>query len=135
MSDMTIVTPFLGINGQSLMLTSLPSVLFDRGNQNVVEGSVIWLYCEVNSTDSALRVVWHKNGIPLVQDVPHIRMRSYRSANTSTFLLVVDNFQAFDAGTYTCEVDGEGGAMAGEHITMESSPIVKGSLLYYSIKH
>ena len=92
-------------------MTSLPAVLFNGVNQSIVEGSVIWLYCEVNSVSPSLTVTWNKDNIPLEQDVPHIRMRSSNTTSSSTFLLVVDNFQSSDDGTYQCIA--EDGAMRG----------------------
>ena len=67
-----------------------------------MEGSVIWLYCELNSVSPSLRVTWNKDNVPQAQDVPHIRMRSSNNTSSSTFLLVVDNFQSSDDGTYQC---------------------------------
>ena len=92
-------------------MTSLPVPLFSGGSQRIVEGSVVWLYCEVNSTESTLTVAWNKDGVPLIQDVPHIRMRNSTSDTSITFLLVVDNFQASDNGTYQCTAQ-DGGATA-----------------------
>ena len=96
----------LYINGHACTfiatVTSLPAVLFSGGSQRIVEGSVIWLYCEVNSRASTFTVTWNKDNVPLVQDVPHIRIRNSTSDTSTTFLLVVDNFQASDNGTYQC---------------------------------
>ena len=57
-------------------MTSLPDALFNGGSQTVVEGSVFWLYCQVNSRTPTVTATWTKDSVPLVQDVPHIRMRS-----------------------------------------------------------
>ena len=92
-------------------MTSLPAVLFNGMNQSIAEGSVIWLYCEVNSVSSSLTAIWSKDNVPLEQDAPHIRMRSSNTTSSSTFLLVVDNFQSSDDGTYQCIA--EDGAMRG----------------------
>ena len=81
-------------------MTSLPAVLFSGGSQRIVEGSVVWVYCEVNS--KALTVTWNKDSVPLVHDPPHIRIRNSTSDTSITFLLVVDNFQASDNGKYQC---------------------------------
>ena len=86
-------------------MTSLPAMLFNGGNQSIVEGSVIWLYCEVDSVSPSLRVTWNKDNVPLTQDVPHIRMRSSSTTSSTTFLLVVDNFQSSDDGTYQCTAE------------------------------
>ena len=81
-------------------MTSHPAVLFNGTSQRIMEGSVVLLYCEVNYNAST--VTWNKDNIPLVQDVPHIRMRNSTSDTSITFLLVVDNFWASDNGTYQC---------------------------------
>ena len=97
-------------------MTSLPAVLFNGGSQSIVEGSVIWLYCEVDSISPSLRVTWNKDNIPLTQDIPHIRTRSSSTTSSSSFLLVVDNFQSSDGGTYQCTA--EDGAMTGNGSTL-----------------
>ena len=55
-----------------LQVTSLPSVLFESngGLHNVVEGSVIQLYCSVESTTASFS--WTKDGNLVVIDVPHL---------------------------------------------------------------
>ena len=67
-----------------------------------MEGSVIWLYCEVNSSSSALSVTWNKDGGQLVQDVPHIILRTSNTSSSTTLLLVVDDVVSYDAGLYQC---------------------------------
>ncbi len=98
-------------------MTSLPAVLFSGGHESILEGSVIWLYCEVNCVDPTLTVKWKKDHVPLIQDIRHIRMRAVSS---STFLLIVDNFQASDSGTYRCEahVGGDDNFMVGSPLTL-----------------
>ena len=83
-------------------MTSLPDTLFSGSSTSVVEGSVLWLYCEVNSTSSSLCVTWFKDGGSLVQDVPHIRLRTSTSSSSTTLLLVLDNAVYSDAGVYQC---------------------------------
>ena len=91
----------VAVHGQ-LAVTSLPAVLFAGGSQTVVEGSVVWLYCVVNSTDPTLTVTWNKDGVPVVLDVPHLRTRRTSTTSSTTLLLVVENFQPSDSGTYQC---------------------------------
>ena len=67
-----------------------------------MEGSVIWLYTEVNSTSSALSVTWNKDGGQLVQDVPHIILKTSTTSSSTTLLLVLDNVVSSDAGQYHC---------------------------------
>ena len=118
-------------------MTSLPAALFTGGSRTVVEGSVIWLYCEVSSTAPTLTVTWNKNSVPLVQDVPRIIMRSSTSGSSTTFLLAVDNFQVSDSGTYQCTVqDGTSTGMGdmltltGERISDHELPVASEDNLY-----
>ena len=83
-------------------MSSLPDAIFSGPSTSVVEGSVLWLYCEVNSTSSSLSVSWSKDGVSLVQDVPHIRLRISTSSSSTTLLLVLDNVVSSDAGVYQC---------------------------------
>ena len=70
-----------------LQVTSLPSVLFhsNGGLHNVVEGSVIQLYCSVESTTASF--TWTKDGNPVVIDVPHLRERTSNDSTTVTSVL------------------------------------------------
>lgn len=88
----------------SLTLTSLPSVLFSGGSWNILEGSVVWLYCLADPISPNLTITWTKDSEPLVQDVPHIRLKNTGSniSMYSTFILVLDKFQASDSGEYQC---------------------------------
>ena len=63
---------------------------------------MLWLYCDVNSISSSLLVAWSKDGGSLVQDVPHIRLRTSTSSSSTTLLLVLDNMVSSDAGVYQC---------------------------------
>ena len=83
-------------------MTYLPDTLFSGSSTSVVEGSVLWLYCEANSTSSSLSVSWSKDGGSLVQDVPHIRLRTSTSSSSTTLLLVLDNVVSSDTGVYQC---------------------------------
>ena len=101
-------------------MTSLPAVLFDGGSRTIVEGSVVWLYCQVNIKEPD-NVTWSKDGVPLVQDVPHIRMkRSTIDDNLFTFFLVVDNVTSSDDGTYQCT------AQEGQTVVQGSNLILTG---------
>ena len=83
-------------------MTSIPDTIFSGSSTSVVEESVLWLYCEVNSTSNSLSVSWSKDGGSLVQDVPHIRLRTATSSSSTTLLLVLDNVVSSDAGVYQC---------------------------------
>lgn len=82
-------------------MTSLPDVFFSEGTRNhtILVDSVIWLYCLANPKSPTLTVTWTKDNEPLIQDVPHIRLRS---SDNSTYILIVEDFQVFDSGAYQC---------------------------------
>ena len=90
-----------------LVVTSLPTVLFQPNGttHNVVEGSVIQLYCSVESTTASFS--WTKNESLVELDIVHIRERTCNDTTTSTSVLTIDGFQFSDTGTYKCHaVDG-----------------------------
>ena len=89
--------------GAHLTVTPLPDVLFQNnsGVHNIVEQSVIWLYCTANSANAI--ITWTKDGETLVNDPAHIRIRSSSSGMSTTSSLVVDNFQTLDNGSYVCQ--------------------------------
>ena len=100
------------VNAQ-LTVTTLPDVLFQNNNgvQSIVEESVIWLYCTANSATATPTITWTKDGMTLVNDPPHIRIRSSNVTEMSiTSSLVIDNFGlADDDGSYVCQAsDGTG---------------------------
>ena len=92
----------LAVNGQ-LTVTSLSDILFQNnsGVHNIVEQSVIWLYCTADSVNGT--ITWTKDGVTLVNDPAHIRIRNYSSGMSTTSSLVVDNFQTPDNGNYVCQ--------------------------------
>ena len=99
---------YKGVQAQSLVVTSLPAVLFQTngGVHNITAGSVIQLYCSVQSTTASFS--WTKDGRPVVIDVPHLRERTCNDSSTATSVLTVDNFQSSDGGTYRCmAIDGD----------------------------
>ena len=98
---------FSAVNGQ-LTVAPLPNVLFQEnsGSHSIVEGSVIWLYCTANSETATPTITWIKNGVTLVNDPPHIRIRSSSNVTdmSTSSSLVVDNFGlADDDGSYMCQ--------------------------------
>ena len=102
---------YKGVQAQSLVVTSLPAVLFQTngGVHNITAGSVIQLYCSVQSTTASFS--WIKDGRPVVIDVPHLRERTCNDSTTATSVLTVDNFQSSDSGTYQCmAIDGDSAA-------------------------
>ena len=87
-----------------LSVSTLPTSLYTQSSR-VVEGSVIWLVCEVNSVSNTLSVTWNKDGGQLVQDVPHTIMRKPLISNTSSstiLMLTIDTVVTSDAGMYQC---------------------------------
>ena len=90
------------------MVTSLPAVLFQTngGVHNITAGSVIQLYCSVQSTTASFS--WTKDGRPVVIDIPHLRERTCNDSTTAMSVLTVDNFQSSDSGAYQCmAIDGD----------------------------
>ena len=85
-----------------ITVTSLPTVFFQSngGLHNVVEGSVIQLYCSVEFTTASF--FWTKDGYPVVVDIPHLIVRTCNDSTTTTSVLTVDNFQFTDNGIYQC---------------------------------
>ena len=109
----------------NLAVTSVPDILFNEMSQVYIqEGSVLWLYCLGVPKSSTVMVTWNKDGEPLVQDVPHIRLRSTGSdADTySTFLLVIEPVHITDGGVYQCS------AQEGENTTMGPPLTITGIL-------
>ena len=86
---------------QHCAITLPEAILFSTGN--VVSGSVIQLYCTADSVNATFQ--WTLNGDTLLNDPPHIRIRSSSDSSTSTSSLIVDNFQEPDNGTYLCTAD------------------------------
>ena len=118
---------FLPVVLSQLTITTLPEALFLAGGgvRNVVEGSVIQLFCSIQSTTATFS--WTKNGSAVVVDVPHLRERTTIDSTTTTSMLTVDNFQSTDNGEYQC--------MA--HIDLENSEAggtanLRGLIVQYS---
>ena len=112
------------MNGQ-LTVTTLPDVLFPNsgGVHSIVEGSVIWLYCTADSTTATPSITWTKDGETLVNDPPHIRIRSSNDTLLSTTSsLVVDNFQAADNGTYLCQASDGTTAVSSSTLSLTGRP-------------
>ena len=102
-------------------MTSLPSVLFQSngGIHSVVEGSVIQLYCSVESTTASFS--WTKDGSPVIIDVPHLRERTSNDNTITTSVLTVDNFQSTDSGTYQCSVSDGVRTGNGQNVTLNGT--------------
>ena len=96
----------LAVSAQ-LTVTPLPDILFQNnsGVHNIVEQSVIWLYCTANSFNATITRT--KDGVTFGNDPTHIRIRSSSSGMSTTSSLVVDNFQSSDNGSYVCQARDE----------------------------
>ena len=103
-----------------LSVTSLPDILFSGSDpaRTIVEESVIWFYCEVNSASSTLSVTWNKDGGTLVQDVPHIILRTSSTSSSTTLLLVLDDVVSSDNGQYQCTAQDRQDIRSGTTLTI-----------------
>lgn len=88
--------------GQLSSVTSLPDALFNvnSGMRDVVEGTVIQLYCVADST--AATFSWTKDGSSVVINVPHLRERTWIEGDTAASMLTIDGFYSTDNGAYEC---------------------------------
>ena len=122
----------LGVQAQSLVVTSRPSVLFltNGGVQNIVAGSVIQLYCSVQSSTATFS--WTKDGRPVVMDVPHLRERTCNDSTNATSVLTVDNFQSGDNGTYQCRAVDGSTAGHGDNIALRGKIIMHVAIMHLS---
>jgi len=111
---------FLAVNGQ-LTVTTLPDILFlnNSGVHNIAPQSVIWLYCTADSTTATPSITWTKDGVTLVNDPPHIRIRSSNDTLLSaTSSLVVDNFGIADDGSYVCQASDGTASMSSSTLSL-----------------
>lgn len=101
-----------------LSVTSLPVALFQAngGVHNVVEGTVIQLYCVADSVTATFS--WTKGGNPVMINVPHLRERTYSDVSTATSVLTIDGFYSSDNGAYQCTAMDGGSTMSGNTATL-----------------
>ena len=71
---------------------------------NVELGTVIRVRCTASSS-SALTVTWFKNGSSLINDPPHVRIRTNINDTAVVSTLTVDNFDSVDNGIYFCQAN------------------------------
>ena len=113
---------------QLTVLTRPEALVSSSGN--VVEGSVIQIYCTVEM-DTTVTFTWTLNGTALLNDPPHIRIRQenlpVRSASLltddSTSVLTVDNFRDTDNGVYQCTAT-NGAASSGSGTTVSLTGVL-----------
>ena len=121
-----------------LSVTSLPAALFqvNSGVHNIVQSSVIQLYCTANATTATFS--WRKDGSAVVIDVPHLLERTTNDGmSTATSVLTVDNFQSSDDGRYQCMAMDSGTTATGSSViltgTLKLSTFII-DILYRSLK-
>ena len=88
------------VMSQSPIVITLPEALLTSSG-NVVEGSVIQVYCTVENNNN-ISFTWTLNGMALLNDPPHIRIRTNTDDSDTTSVLTVDNFRDNDNGDYQC---------------------------------
>ena len=62
---------------------------------------MIQVYCTVENNKD-ISFTWTLNGTALLNDPPHIRIRSNVDGTDTTSVLTVDNFRDTDNGDYQC---------------------------------
>ena len=117
-----------------LSISSFPDFIFSASNRGILEGSVMWLFCEVNSVSSTLSVSWNKDGGCLIQDVPHIILRTSTTSSSTTLILVLDNIVSTDAGLYQCTAHDGLSTSNGSALTMTGikNIVIFNRVLYYN---
>ena len=83
---------------------TLPDILFvdNSGVHNVELETVIRARCTASSNSTPV-VTWFKDGVSLVNDPPHTRIRSSNTnGNETTSVITIDNFLSSDDGDYHC---------------------------------
>ena len=99
--DGYLVTIFLAaVQSQPLTVITRPEALITSSG-NAVEGSVILVYCTVENNDD-VSFTWTLNGTTLLNDPPHICIRTNTDGTDTTSVLTVDNFRDTDNGVYQC---------------------------------
>ena len=118
------------ITAQLTVLTRPEALVSSSGN--VVEGSVIQIYCTVED-DTTVTFTWTLNGSFLLNDPPHIRIREdnlpERSGSLltddSTSVLTVDNFRTSDDGVYQCTATSGATSGNGDTVTLTGTYVCK----------
>ena len=85
---------------------------------NIAETAVIQLYCE-GSAPSAPDIAWTRDGMELMNDPPHLHIRtSLKTPTTSSSVLTIDNFGIADDGVYVCVGSSETGLRRSGTLTL-----------------
>ena len=93
----------------TVTVTTRPEALINSSG-NVVEGSVIQIYCSVETDNEkclpisshGISFTWTLNESTLLNDPPHVRIRTNVDGTHITSVLTVDNFRDIDNGIYRC---------------------------------
>ena len=80
------------------MITRPEALIISSGN--VVEGSVIQVYCTVENNND-ISFTWTLNRMTLLNDPPHISIRTNVDGTDTTSVLIVDNFRDTDNMVFT----------------------------------
>ena len=116
-----------------MVVISLPAVLFNTsgGVHNVVNGSVVQLYCSVESPNATFS--WTKDGSPVVIDVPHLHERTCSDSTSTTSVLTVDSLQSTDNGMYQCTAVDGGSTGRGRNVTLTGKLVSHHAHTHYKI--
>ena len=79
------------VQSQTPTVITRPEALITSSG-NVVEGSVIQVYCTVEKNND-ISFTWILNGTTLLNDPPHIRIRTNTDGTDTTSVLTVDNLE------------------------------------------
>ena len=118
-----VVHLHVAVKGQSPTITSLPEPLFGAsgGVHSVVEGSVIQLYCSVEPATAT--VSWTKDNVPVIIDVPHLRVRMSSNGTHNTSVLTLDNFISGDNAMYQCHAMSCGVTESGSTVSLTGKDV------------
>ena len=118
-----VVHLHVAVKGQSPTITSLPESLFGTsgGVHSVVEGSVIQLYCSVEPDNATIS--WTKDNVPVIIDVPHLRVRTSSNGTHNTSVLTLDNFRSGDNGMYQCHAMSGGVTTSGSTVSFTGKTV------------
>ena len=77
---------------------------------------MIQLYCSVEPDNAT--VSWTKDNVPVIIDVPHLRVRMSSNGTHNTSVLTLDNFRSGDNGMYQCHAMSGGVTESGSTVSL-----------------